>query len=418
MSDQPPDHRPVIVAGLGRLGLRIVQLLRERGLPVRVISDPGVQAWHLRQARDAGAEIFPGDFRDPDAWAVARAAECQAAIVTTSDDSRNLETSIRVKRLAPALRMITRVDAPHLGHRLQRDFELHAALCPAAVSASLFVQCALEASDRNYEAPPRRPVTMKGRTKWQLVVLVLLVSCLVAGTLVFHFAKDMPWMHATYFTVSILTTVGFGDYHLMDDPAWLQAFGMLLMFAGITLIALLVSLFSHFLITGEATRAQHQRAARRQRRHVIVAGMGSLGHAIVRDLQERSEPVVCIELDGVTAAAAASLHHVPVIEGDATLAETLLRAGVDRARAVMVVTSADGVNLEIALRARTLTEQHRPDAPLPVIIACQDDLLAARLRAASNCYFPLSSAEIAAPVFVESALDPALPCHQPGPVRT
>ena len=409
MSDQPPDHRPVIVAGLGRLGLRIVRLLRDRGVPVRVITDAAVQPWHLRQAREAGAEVFTGDFRDPDAWTVAGAAECQAAIVTSADDSRNLETSIRVKRLAPGLRMVTRVDAPHLGHRLQRDFELHAALCPAALSASHFVKCALEASEQSHAAPVSRPVVMQSRGSWQLLVLILLGSCLIAGTLVFHFAKNMPWMHATYFTVTILTTVGFGDYHLHQDPPWLQAFGMLLMLAGITLIALMVSLFSHFLITGEATRAQHQRAARRKRRHVIVAGMGSLGHAVVRDLQERGEPVVCIELNPAMAGAAAGLHHVPVIEGDATQPETLLRAGVDRARAIMVVTSADGVNLEIALRARTLTEQHRPAAPLPVIIACQDELLAARLRAASNSYFPLSSAEMAAPVFVESTLsqDPA-----------
>ena len=108
-----------------------------------------------------------------------------------------------------------------------------------------------------------------------------------------------------------------------------------------------------------------------------------------------------------------ALHHAPVIEGDAAQPETLLRAGVDRARAVMVVTSADGVNLEIALRARTLTEQHRPNVPLPVIIACQDELLAARLRAAGNCYFPLSSAEMAAPVFVEGALGQCPAGHQP-----
>jgi hypothetical protein len=226
----------------------------------------------------------------------------------------------------------------------------------------------------------------------------------VAGTFVFHFAKGLPWVDAAYFTVAILTTVGFGDYHLSHDSAWLQTFGIVLMLAGITLIALMVSLFSHYLVTGEAVRVQHERAAWRRRRHVIVAGMGSLGHAAVRDLQERGEQVVCIEQDSTAAALAATQHHVPVIEGDARQAETLLRAGIDRARSVMAVTSADGVNLEIALRARTLTDQHRPGAPLPVIIACQDEFLAARLRGASDCYLPLSSAEIAAPVFADSAL--------------
>lgn len=405
MEGTASDQRPVIVAGLGRLGLRIVEILRERGLPVRVITDPAVQAWHLRQAREAGAEVFMGDFRDPEIWTQAGVVDCQAAMVTSADDSRNLETSIRVKRLAPGVRMVTRVDAPHLGHRLQRDFELHAALCPSALSASHFVKVAVESSAGVPAAPVVKPALKRRQTSWQMLVLVLLAVCLVAGTLVFHYAKDMPWIHATYFTVTILTTVGFGDYHLHRDPGWLQVFGMLLMLAGITLIALLVSLFSNFLITGEASRVQHDRAARRKRRHVIVAGMGSLGHAVVRDLHERGESVVCIEQDSVAAAHTAKLYRIPVIEGDATSAETLLRAGIDCARAVMAVTSADGVNLEIALRARSLTDTHRPAYPLPVIISCQDELLAARLRTASNCYFPQSSADTAAPVFADAALN-------------
>jgi voltage-gated potassium channel len=245
---------------------------------------------------------------------------------------------------------------------------------------------------------------MRGQASWLRRAFVLLGSCLAAGTLVFHFAKALPWVDAAYFTMAILTTVGFGDYHLLHDPAWLQVFGMVLMLAGITLIALLVSLFSHFLVTGDATRAQHVRAARRQRRHVIVAGMGAQGHAVVRELHERGGKVVCIELNPAAAALAATRHHVPVIHGDASQAESLLRAGIDRARAVMALTSADGVNLEIALRARTLAEQHRPRAPLPVIISCQDEFLAARLRAAGSCYLPLSSAEISAPVFADGAL--------------
>jgi voltage-gated potassium channel Kch len=404
MPENERDSRPVIVAGLGRLGLRIVQLLREEGCRVRVITESGCPAWHVRQARESGAELFTGDFRDPEVWDRAGVQDCQAAAITSADDSRNLETSIRIKRLAPQLRMVTRVDAPHLGHRLQRDFDLHAALCPAALSAAQFVKTAVEVSGSGAGSRQGRAPLTRHRRARQTWVLVLLGCCLAAGTLVFHFGKGMSWLDALYFTTTILTTVGFGDYHLLHDAPWMKLFGMLLMLAGITLIALLVSLFSHFLITGEASRQQHERAARRLRGHFIVAGMGSLGHAVVRALQERGLPAVCIDLDRNQTDNTPSLHGVPVIDGDATLAETLLRAGIDRARAVLAVTSADGTNLEIALRARSLADQHRPDAPLPVIIACQDDLLAARLRAASDTYVPLSSGELAAPVFARAAL--------------
>ncbi len=404
MGETSPDNRPVIVAGLGRLGLRLVEELRGRGAPVRVITDGGVQAWYERQAREAGAEIFHGDFRDPESWLRAGAGECQAAVVTTADDSRNLETGIRIKRLAPELRMVIRVDAPHLGHRLQEDFGLAAALCPATLCAGQFVKAALEASAEPAALPARRPPISGRRRHWQAMVLLLLGCALLSGTLVFHFAKGLPPVDALYFTVSILTTVGFGDYNLQDDPAWLKVFGIFVMLSGITLIALLVSLFSNFLITGEATRQQHERAARRQRRHVIVAGMGSLGHAAVRELRERGEPLVCVERDPEAASAAAQQHRITVITGDATEPETLLRAGLDQARAVLAVTSSDGVNLEVALRARTLAGRHRPGAPLPVIISCQDELLAARLRHSGNDYHPLSTAELAAPVLAAAAL--------------
>lgn len=405
MPEPAPDHRPVIVAGLGRLGLRIVEQLRARGLPVRIITESGCPGWHIRMAREAGAVLFTGDFRDPESWALAGAEECQAAVITSASDSRNLETSIRVKRLVPGLRIVTRVDAPHLGHRLHRDFGLHAALCPADLCAAQVVKIALD----NAQGPPPLPVR-RARTAGrhepsaQFLVLGLLVSCLLAGTMVFHFFRDMPWMNAAYFTVTILTTVGFGDYHLHRDPGWMQAFGMLLMLAGVTLIALLVSFFSHFLITGEASRHHHEQAARRFRGHFIVAGMGSLGHAVVRALQKRGERVVCIELNHLLIEGDATLHGVPVIDGDATLAETLLRAGIDRARAVLAVTSADGTNLEIALRARSLTDAQRTANPLPVVISCQDDLLGGRLRTADNAYLPFSSAEFTAPFFVHAAV--------------
>ncbi len=224
MPDDPQDTRPVIVAGLGRLGLRIVQLLCGQGKSVRVITESGCPGWHLRIAREAGAEVFTGDFRDPEIWTQAGVADCQAAVITSADDSRNLETSIRVKRLAPHLRMVTRVDAPHLGHRLQRDFDLHAALCPAALSAAQIVKKALDASHGSVIPAVSRPRISKPRQTWQMLVIVLLLGCLIAGTLVFHHGKGMPWMNAIYFTVTILTTVGFGDYHLHSDPGWMQGF--------------------------------------------------------------------------------------------------------------------------------------------------------------------------------------------------
>jgi voltage-gated potassium channel Kch len=96
--------------------------------------------------------------------------------------------------------------------------------------------------------------------------------------------------------------------------------------------------------------------------------------------------------------------RVPVLLGDATRPETLLKAGFRRARAVVVATSSDALNLEIGLMAQTLVEDYRPKRPLQLVLRCFDPDLAKRIHRVSQNYTLLSSAELAAPLFVEAAL--------------
>jgi len=43
------------------------------------------------------------------------------------------------------------------------------------------------------------------------ILLALTVSVLTAGTIFYHFAEDLSWLDAYYFSVVTLTTVGYGD---------------------------------------------------------------------------------------------------------------------------------------------------------------------------------------------------------------
>ncbi|MDW8131668.1 MAG: cation:proton antiporter, partial [Bryobacterales bacterium] len=77
-----------------------------------------------------------------------------------------------------------------------------------------------------------------------------------------------------------------------------------------------------------------QPAALGPRDHVVVIGFGPAGRQVVESLRERGQSVVVVDLNPKTAAG--SSPDLPIEYGDATQEEILRRAGVPRARGVVV----------------------------------------------------------------------------------
>lgn len=68
----------------------------------------------------------------------------------------------------------------------------------------------------------------------------------------FRTTLKLTLIDAAYFTTSIVTTVGFGDFNLEHAPAWLKLYGIALMLAGIMLIGIIASLITLFITSGRA----------------------------------------------------------------------------------------------------------------------------------------------------------------------
>ena len=94
--------------------------------------------------------------------------------------------------------------------------------------------------------------------------------------------------------------------------------------------------------------------ARRSSDHVIVVGLGALGARAARSLRAAGHRVIAIEAQsgGSSAVAACRAAGVIVLDGDANDPEALRRAGVERARYLLVMTGDDDTNARIAIDAR------------------------------------------------------------------
>lgn len=399
--------RPIVVCGLGRFGLQVVEALRGCACPVVVLSDAHTSPERVERAEATGARCVTGDFRTPAARRAADVATAAAVILTTATDVDNLEAALEVRGEAPTVRVVMRHSQPRLSRRFETDFGITAALAPAELAAAAFVEAALEAPAPRGSSPaadrplplPRRPI----RPEF-LAIPLLLLGIYATAIVVFRSTMGLSWIDATYFATTVVTTVGFGDINLHQSPAWLKLFGVGLMFAGVLLIAVTASLLAVFVVTGTADHLRNEFRARRLRDHVVVCGLGSVGMAVARDLHARGTQVVVIDPKADDELHRETNPRCPVIVGDATRPVILHRAGIERARALVACTSNDALNLEIGLTAQSVAEASRDGRPLRLVLRCFDADLARRIHAVSDNYTLLSEATIAAEVFVRRAL--------------
>ena len=407
-SESKSSRRSIVVCGLGRFGLLVVEELRTAGHPVTVVTDRHTTADRVERAVASGARVVRGDFRSARVRREAGVAEAAAVILVTASDTHNLEAALEIRGEAPDVAVVMRHSEPRFAPRFEDDFGITAAMAPECLAADAFVEAALAAtvpSAGGHGKEPAARVDLARRTpRWSFVLIpAVFVALGLAAVVVFRIGLGLDWIDAAYFTSSIMTTVGFGDFNLQHAPAWLKLFGIGLMFAGIVLIAIISSFLTIFIVSGTAEAMRNEYRVRRLSGHVVVCGLGHVGLAVARDLYGRGVPVVVVDPDGEDDDHRELHMRCPVIVGDAKRTVVLARAGAHRARALIACTSNDALNLEIGLAAQSFGRSARRALPLRLVLRCFDADLARRIHAVSSDYTLLSEARIAAPQFAAVA---------------
>mgnify|MGYP002153772910 CR=1 FL=1 len=224
-------------------------------------------------------------------------------------------------------------------------------------------------------------------------------AVIVAAVALFHVQMNIPVVDSFYFVVTIITTVGFGDYNLMNSPGYLKIFGAFLMVCGAAILAVLFSIITDVMISTRF-RDVLARGASKYRGHIIVAGLGNIGYRVVRELVHRGETVVAIEQDEGCDYIAPTKDLCPVIIGSAKAEQTFLRAGLPGAKAVIAVTDDDITNLGAGLAAK------RASASCRVVVRIFDSLLARRMHEGFGFDAVLSVSHAAAATFAGAVFFP------------
>ncbi|MGQ4388981.1 NAD-binding protein [Streptomyces sp. SAS_270] len=199
------------------------------------------------------------------------------------------------------------------------------------------------------------------RLRWSFAGLVACVVALAIASMAV--TRESP-LHATYLTLL--------DLFSINDPALGQPIGRQLLqllsgMVGLLLLPVLLAAVLEALGTFRSGSAL-RRPPRGLSGHVVLLGLGKIGTRVLARLRELQIPVVCVEADpDARGLALARRLRVPVVLGDVTQEGVLEAAKIQRAHALLALTSADTMNLEAVLYARSV----RPD--LRVVLRLYDD---------------------------------------------
>ena len=136
----------VVVAGLGSVGVRVVERLAAAGLDVVVI-EHDESCRYADQVRDLGIPVIFADATLPRTLDRVQLAEARAVAVLTSDDLVNLETGLAIRDQlgdrASEVPVVLRLFDRTLAATVERNFDLGLARSTAALAAPWFVGAAL-----------------------------------------------------------------------------------------------------------------------------------------------------------------------------------------------------------------------------------------------------------------------------------
>ncbi|WP_128804480.1 MULTISPECIES: NAD(P)-binding protein [unclassified Streptomyces] len=248
------------------------------------------------------------------------------------------------------------------------------------------------------ELPPARGAVafaslFSRQLRWSLAGVA---GCVLALAVALWLVTGMHPLSAFYLTLL--------DLFAIDDPAIGASVGrkvlqLLSGLMGLLLLPVLLAAVLEALGTFRTTSAL-RKPPRGLGGHVVLLGLGKIGTRVLTRLRELKIPVVCVESDpDARGLAVARRLRVPVMLGDVTQEGVLEAAKINRAHALLAVTSADTTNLEAALYARSV----RPD--LRVVLRLYDDDFATAVYRTLRAAHPRAStrsrsvSHLAAPAF-------------------
>ncbi|HUP65980.1 MAG TPA: NAD-binding protein [Thermoanaerobaculia bacterium] len=204
-------------------------------------------------------------------------------------------------------------------------------------------------------------------------LLLVLFGLIALYSFLFHVIMEMEgqthsWITGFYWTLTVMTTLGFGDITFHGDLG--RIFSVVVLFSGVTFMLVLLPFTFIEFFYAPWMRAQKESKAPRElpastRGHVILTNYGPLATTLIPMLEKYGHPYVVL-CPTLQEALELDERGVRVSVGDLDDPETYRRMRLENA-AMLVTTRSDVINTNASFTARELSED------VPIVATATSD---------------------------------------------
>jgi voltage-gated potassium channel len=192
-----------------------------------------------------------------------------------------------------------------------------------------------------------------------LLALGLVVN---AGALGYRLTEGWDWGDCYWMVLITLSTLGFSDPHTAVIHSGGRIVTALLLVGGLVVVQQTIQKLLELTNSGYFRRLRERRYRQQLKRtmnqHVILCGYGRIGREIAQQLSGEGVQLLVVENDP-DRIEEAQQRGFTVLQGDATLDETLEEAGIHQCRALVAALPSNAANLYVILSARGLAPRTR-----------------------------------------------------------
>jgi voltage-gated potassium channel len=229
----------------------------------------------------------------------------------------------------------------------------------------------------------------EGFTRREVSILLgAVVIVFIGGTLGFMWFLDESWHEALYRTIVTASLTG-----LDTTPHGLKAelLTIVVVLSGVAIFgyfaAQIVDSIAHGVLGGAWREKKRRKMIDELRDHIIVCGYGRVGRRAGEELRQAGVPYIVLDFSE-EAIEHAREHDDLFVRGSGAEDEDLVKAGIDRARGIIVASDDDGDNLYITLSVKA----RRPDVTVIARGSSEEAARKLKLAGADRVVTPYTTA--------------------------
>ncbi len=194
-------------------------------------------------------------------------------------------------------------------------------------------------------------------TKQVFIILIILIVILTGGTIAYYLIENIDLINSFYMTVITVTTVGFKEVKELSAQG--KILTIIISLSSFIVIAGMVGVVNYFLFSGEIKKLYRSNKMKKKlskiKKHYILCGTGEVGEQVIKEFIRNKVNFVAIDRDkDKLEKVSENYKNISVIWGDATLEDTLKKAGIERAIGMVIALPNDADVLFVTISSKQI----------------------------------------------------------------